>query len=248
VYAARVDASGSVLDPGGFSVASEPLGGGQPGVASDGVVFMVAWPSNVPQDPYESDIRSARVSADAVVLDPSGIDVSLAVSRQVSPSVAARDGLFLVVWEDYRAGTCDYDRCLYGDVFANRIPRNGIPLDGWGFRLFPTDLVSEFRPGAVWQGDAFLVGWESYRDPKCQIYPFACADGEILGARVSETGGVIDQRPRDLAPGTTGETVPDVILGSSAGVLTYQRRGDAGIHGGANRAFLRFLPSGSPSQ
>jgi hypothetical protein len=242
VFAARVDAFGTVLDPGGFLVAVESLGDGQAAVASDGQMFLVAWPGNVPSVPYGSDIRAARVDGEGVVRDPSGIDVSLADSRQVSPSVAARSGVFLVTWEDYRDGSCIYDRCLYADVFANRIRRTGQVLDGAGFRLFDTPPVSEFRPTTVWGQDVFWVGWESYPDPVCHIEPFSCGDGDVRGARVSVAGEVIDPHPIDLARKSTGETIPDLALGPNGTVaLSYQRRGEAGVFGGALRAYMRIL-------
>jgi len=145
-----------------------------------------------------------------------------------------------VAWEDYRDGTCSYDECLDGDDYANRVRPSGQVLDGSGFPVSHTARVSEFRADAAWGGQVFLVGWEAYPDSRCQS--FQCSNGDVRGARVSSAGVVIDTHPLDLAPGTSAETSPDVTTGPSARfALIYERRGDAGIHGGARRAFMRLL-------
>jgi hypothetical protein len=71
VYAARVNAAGRVLDPGGLLVSGGPSNQAKPQVAWDGRNFVVVW-----QD-FRSGrwygVYSARVSAQGVVLEKEGV-------------------------------------------------------------------------------------------------------------------------------------------------------------------------------
>src|SRR5262249_22106578 len=87
VGATRVAPNGAVLDPLGIPI---PFLGTLPAVAFDGTRYIVV--AATPQ----GKIIAARVATDGTVLDPNGIDVGTGTT----PSVAAQNGTFVVVWED----------------------------------------------------------------------------------------------------------------------------------------------------
>jgi hypothetical protein len=73
IYAARVNKSGVVLDPGGFALAPTAMNQAKVDVASDGTNWLVAW-----QDERNgaSDVFAARVSPAGAILDSGGFAVA----------------------------------------------------------------------------------------------------------------------------------------------------------------------------
>lgn len=72
IFAARVDASGSVLDPSGLTIADRPAPERSPVVARSGPGWMVAWLDQT----NGQDVRAARVQEGGGLLDTGGFVVS----------------------------------------------------------------------------------------------------------------------------------------------------------------------------
>ena len=104
IVGSRVGTDGSVLDPAGVTISPTSEFDAKPAVAFDGTNHLVAWDDD--RNDQWGDIYAARVSPAGAVLDPSGIAVarisSPAGSAQREPSVAAKNGSFLVSWRDDR--------------------------------------------------------------------------------------------------------------------------------------------------
>lgn len=106
VRGARLDASGTVLNPGGVIVSSGIVD--NPAVASNGVEYLVVWEDGRNTgEALRPDVFGARITAGGVVLDPSGIPIALAslpTTFKQRPAVASDGTTFLAVWESWTSG------------------------------------------------------------------------------------------------------------------------------------------------
>src|SRR5262249_21176429 len=75
-----------------------------PALAFNGTNYLVAYEDHRAGD-ANVDIWATRVSRTGAILDPDGLHVSGAAGNQLLPQVASNGTDFMVVWEDYRAGT-----------------------------------------------------------------------------------------------------------------------------------------------
>jgi len=98
IYAARVSAGGTVLDPGGIPVCTQDDHQRSPSVAFVEGVFVVVWADRRAQTNW--DVYGARVTPDGALLDPGGFPVTTAPGHQIAPYVAAGGGVALAVWQD----------------------------------------------------------------------------------------------------------------------------------------------------
>ncbi|MEO0079883.1 MAG: hypothetical protein ABIK44_04315 [candidate division WOR-3 bacterium] len=120
IYGMRVTPEGVALDSGGIPISTRRSEDEYaPAVAFDGTNYLVVW------ETYQNrndDIYGARVTPDGIVLDSSGIPISIAASDQGSPAVAFDGTNYLVVWEDYRSGG-------YSDIYGARVRPDGTVFD-----------------------------------------------------------------------------------------------------------------------
>jgi hypothetical protein len=121
IFAARVSAGGTVLDPTGIAVSTsnQPF---VPDVATNGSGFLVVWSDF--RGGAGTDIYGARVTSAGSIVDPAGIAISTAPGDQTFPTVAW-NGRYLVVWRDERSSPA---------VFGARV-KGGVVQDPSGFRV-----------------------------------------------------------------------------------------------------------------
>ena len=188
IYGARIDQSGIVLDPQGFSVS--PLGhyATMPSIAYGGDNFLITWEHGF----NELDIYGARVDQDGVVLDPAGIAICTVASDQWIPAVTFGDESWLVVWLDTRND-------LYR-IYGARVNQAGVVLDTSGFCITP-DSGYQTYPDVAFGGSNYFVIWSQ--------------DGhDIFGARVTLAGIVIDSSGIDISTTGYNEQIPSVAVGN----------------------------------
>ena len=155
IFGARVDASGRVIDSGGFPVCKAAGDQLSPAVSVVGADSFVVW-----QDARDAQagplIYGARVTKAGVVDDANGFPISPGVGIQASPSVAANGKVILVVW----AGLTD------GGGFGIQGARVGV--DGKILDTSSLPICSSaggcFFPKAAAIGTNFLVVWEDHRE------------------------------------------------------------------------------------
>lgn len=139
VMAARIDASGALVDATGVAVGS---GGGvpgyEPGVAFDGTHYLVAWANG-------TGVFAARVTADGTVLDTTPI--AIATSGE-APAPVGANGQFAVAWRD--AGT----------VLVKRIGDDGTLLDAAPLTLGSGSFIKEGPAGAS-DGSSYAFVWDA---------------------------------------------------------------------------------------
>jgi hypothetical protein len=119
LYCARVHTDGTVIDQNGIPVSTADSTQRNVSVAFDGNNYLVVW-----EDRRNGtiDIYGARVTAGGTVLDPDGIQITVAAGEQQSPSVAYDGTNFVVVWGDNRYNP-------YSKIYGAVINADGVVID-----------------------------------------------------------------------------------------------------------------------
>ena len=124
VYGARVSKAGLVLDSTGVQLAAGSEAQTDAAVAFDGTNYLVVW-SDYQVFP-SANLLARRVRTAGTALDATPIAVSAAPGHQQQGSVVFDGTDFLVAWQDARSGTGL-------DLYAGRVSKSGVALDGDGF-------------------------------------------------------------------------------------------------------------------
>jgi phosphodiesterase/alkaline phosphatase D-like protein len=170
--------------------------------------FLVVWTEDAGTQSL-SDVRGARVSAQGIVLDAGGFDVSTVLAGgllepapgpQARAAVAAGGAGFLVVWEDGR------DPLAGPDVFGARVDAGGSVLDPDGIAI-ARRAPAERAPSLAWNGVSYLVVWEDVP---------AAGAADVLAARVS-AAGVAD--PAFPISDAAGDQVEPAVASDGASFL-----------------------------
>ncbi len=202
VAGSRIAPDGTVLDPTGIAVSTNPMlldVTSVPSAAFDGTNHLVVWVADPPSDPCEDVIFGARVSPDGVVLDPTELQLTPCGVSQPKPrpiAVAFGGGVYLVAWRD----TGDTIRAL-------RVEPDGTVLDG------PDGLIVGygFYPWAAFDGSNFLVVWHRHGSNGL----------EIAGARVTPGGSVLDSGGFTVADPLLSQDHSSVAFGQSTYLVVW---------------------------
>jgi hypothetical protein len=126
IYATRVTPAGAVLDAAGIQLAGGTEAQAEAALAFDGTNYLVVW-SDYRLAPH-SNLFARRVRPAGTIVDATPITVSAAAGHQQQPSVTYNAPDFFISWQDGRGGT-------NLDIYAGRVSRTGVALDGDGFAL-----------------------------------------------------------------------------------------------------------------
>lgn len=195
IYGARVDTSGTVLDPVAIQISNS---GEKPVLSFDGTNYLVVWENN--------DIYGARVATDGTVLDPSGIHICAAIDYQKNPYVVFGDTDYLVVWQDDRNGGV-----TEADIYGTRVNTAGTVLDPAGI---PISTANSYQrdPGIAFDGTHWLVSWE---DPRL-------GEMSVFGARVSQDGSIVDPDAVPISLNTNNQGYSSVVYNGLHYFVTWQ--------------------------
>src|SRR6266540_1087389 len=211
-----------------------PEGQTLPSVAFDGTNYLVVWSDGRLGAPGAPDVFGARVSQAGAMLDPAGIAISTAAGRQEWPSVAFGAGTYVVAWQDERSTPESYD------IYAARVSQSGAVLDPAGIAI-GTAANSQYSPTVAYHGSNYLVAWQDER---------AGFGGDIFGARVSQTGVVLDAMGIPISTATNGQRVPHLAFDGTNALVVWQDTrsgGQADIYGArVNQAGRVLDPQGIP--
>ena len=209
IYGARVNQSGAVLDPVGIAISGAASGQDVPSVAFDDTDFLVVW-TDQRNGQYENDIYGARVSPAGTVLDPDGVVISTAARNQYFPVVAFGGTNFLVVWHDVRNGSYD--------IYGARLSQTGAVLDPDGI-IVSTAANEQYTPALAFDGTNFLAVWQDYHD--------STGTSDIYGARVSQTGVVLDPTGFVISSADGNEQEPAVCSDGASFFVVWEDQRDS---------------------
>jgi len=168
IYGARVDVSGTVLDPSGIEIMAAGGSQSDPCIASDGTNSLVLWRDS--RGMAATDIWGARVAQDGSVIDPLGFPVTWDTVYQDYPTVAFDGTNYLVVWQDYRGADAD--------VYGVRLSQSMIPLDSTIAICTAPDY--QYKPSVGYGGTGYFVAW------------YDVSGRRVYGTRVDTSGVVLD--------------------------------------------------------
>ena len=241
------------LVPGGVASAAAPLPVGpevaaatarpgayqvSPDVAWNGSVYLVVW-SELVEGQEGRRIWATRVGATGRVLDPAGILLSGdSTNDNASPSVAAGNGRFLVVWEEDRSPT---------DIVGALVSGAGTVLRQW---YVSSAEDEQYEPDVAWNGQQFLVVWIDRVDGD----PL-----DVYGARVRWSGRTLDgcgtdtcvddSHGIDIGSSAEGDQVDPAVTamrtGPAAGTFLVSWTDQGGAAGDVLR-MTRMSPSAEP--
>src|SRR5262245_59430340 len=175
VYGARVTPGGTVLDPGGIPIATEPYFDQKtPRIAFDGANYLVVW-TDSRNWPDVGDVFGARVTPGGTVLEPQGFPIYFGPNGQFAGGIEFDGKHYLVSWTDQRHGS--------GDVYAGRVTPAGGVLDPQGIPV-STAPGAQSASDVAFDGTNSFVVWEDGRSGSGSM--------DVYGARVKPEGVVID--------------------------------------------------------
>ncbi len=216
VYAARVTADGTVLDTNGFVVTAASGIQASPRVGSDGTSYLVAWTDQRDGAP---DVYACRLDRAGVRLDQSDILISQAAKGQWVTGVRHNGTDFVVVWDDGRTGS---------DVYAARVSGGGTVREPDGIAVCTAAGV-QYMSALNSDGKHSLVVWSDKRNGGNSV---------VYGARLAESGAVLDVDGSRLSGATNKQQFPSVARGGSGYLAVWEdaRNGDVDIYGCRYRA------------
>ncbi len=166
--AARVNTSGTVLDPGGVAI-SGPSAGPTAGNGSGGL--QIVW------SPYV-DADQGVVTANISSTNAAGPSRQLAIGapRQVRPDIATNGNGYMVA---YLSSTGSAHR-----VLAQPLDAAGNPVTAGPVELASGDLINgPGAPAVAWNGSVYLVAWSS------------SSAGGLFAQRLNPDGSKVDAAP-----------------------------------------------------
>lgn len=202
IYAARLDATGALVDSIPILVAQQTLNQGFPAVAWNGQNWLVAWSGQTDMACCpNARIFAARVSASGAVLDPTPIAVATdtQVDGWYGPAVGSDGTRWAVV---YRA----WDAAGVSMLLGKRIAADGTVLDT-GAKELRHDTWNSYPifPDLVFAADEYMLVWT-------EDFPSG-TEGAIraqrLTAALDRTGGVIALNPYSPTKGHSPRVATD---------------------------------------
>jgi predicted nucleic-acid-binding Zn-ribbon protein len=170
-------------------------------IAFDGTNYLVVWQDN---RSGSSDIYGAMVSQNGLIFEKMSFAISNAMYNEESPDVAFDGTNYLVVWTDRRNSSLD--------IYGARISQDGTVLDTAGIPLI-TYEHSQFNPAITFDGTNYLLVWQDNRSGSYY---------EIYGARISQTGAVLDPNGFTISPTTYNQEYPAIAFDGTNYLVIWQ--------------------------
>ena len=177
-----------------------------PSIAFDGVNYLVVWQDN---RNGEWDIYGTRVDQSGVVIDTLSIAISIDEGDQKEPSICFDGENYFVVWQD---------SCNGGwDIYGARVSPLGIVLEPSGFVISDAPQ-NQICPSVSFDSTNYLVVWQDDRN----------GDWDIYGARVAQSGTVLDTTGLPISNETNTQRSPSIVFGGMEYLVVWgdKRNGD----------------------
>lgn len=169
-----------------------------PSISFDGTNYFIVWQDDGRHGPNDPNIYGARITPEGVVLDSSSIAISTAQDYQKYPSVCFGESNYLVVWEDERNNSPNEYIC------GSRVTLGGIVLDTNGIKI-SNSASSITHPSVSFDGTNYFVVWDDGDYNTNNVY----------GARVNQSGIVLDSTPIDISIANDRQCQPSVCFGEN---------------------------------
>jgi hypothetical protein len=149
IYAARIDASGNLLDATPLPIATTPYNQTAPKVAFNGSNWLIAWQAERADNRYESDIYAVRVDASGTILDPQPIVVGTHLADPASSNDIDPSGPLQVVSDgaEWVVGWRHHNPALVGGIgmewFGARVRADGTLPNAQGVNYFTADQYAK---------------------------------------------------------------------------------------------------------
>lgn len=204
ILAARVSASGQLLDPAGIVICNLPRTQDYPEVAFDGTNFLVLWSDLRGNNTI--DLAAARVTPGGAVLDAQGTILIADTDFKLGSSLAFDGTNHLIAWHATRGSTYL--------IRAARVSKQLTVLDPSGLTL-DTGVGIISRPSVASNGSSFVVAWDDYTN--------------VFAAHLSPGGVVTGGAPFGVATGAAAERNPSVATDGTGYLVAWedQRAGSA---------------------
>jgi hypothetical protein len=208
-------ASGSTSDirvfrvgPNGVTLSSSTLtaAAGYQGLTSsarrsDRVLF--AWNDGRRRNGEPSDVYFAFTDFAGIPLGEAtagGISMAYSAPDQASPAIAFDGNNYLVAWIQIPEENVFH-------LYAGRVSRQGVPLDGGGFRVYET-LAPQFAPEVTFDGTNFVVLWREGTTFASKLFAARIApDGTVLGVAPIEVGDISSGSSYAIASNGDGSAI-----------------------------------------
>ncbi len=212
IYGARVAPDGTVLDPSGIHICAASSDQENPYVVFGDTSYLVVWQDERNGGVVECDIYGARVNTAGTVLDPAGIPVCNAASYQRDPGIAFDGTNWLVSWEDHITGE-------FG-IYGTRVSQDGTVLDPDAVPISLKVNNQDFS-SVVYNGLNYFAVWQDWRS----------GNYDICGARVNNTGQILDSPPIQICPDSGRQWEPAVASGAASNLVVWSDDRDIQIYG-----------------
>ncbi len=216
IFGNLVTASGTVLLTNGFEI-SPAATSAFPVVAGNGSNFFVVWQGLRELYGFRGNILGTPVNFSGEVLNPQGILIGSSIAnRELAPSVAFDGTNYLAIWSDARNNT--FGKINY-DIYGARIAWDGSLLDPNGIAICK---AKNNQSSAVVAGSAgmFLAVWKDER------YGMYGTPGDIFGARITDSGTVLDTNGIAICTLPTIQDFPAIASGSNDFFVVWVNQSD----------------------
>ncbi|MCK4343253.1 MAG: hypothetical protein KAY37_16185 [Phycisphaerae bacterium] len=157
IYATRVTAEGTIMDPGGFRLSNTAEYRQWSAVDFDGQQYLVAWTEYDADEYGGPGVFCARVDPDGTPIDTSGILVCDLPTWERFPQVASTPLGSMLIWQDER----NFD-AAGSDIYGAWVGLDGTvtPVSG---NPVCTRTYNQERPAMCWDGgNKFLIVFEDW--------------------------------------------------------------------------------------
>lgn len=193
----RVDGlTGALLDPAPVPVGISYSYNAR--IKNDGTRWLATWERHPTHDDVQSSVQYAFISADGSHT-PEATVASAFTASGGQPDVATSASHRLFAWRANSLANAD-----------NYIRGRLMNADGsWASDLFTIAQAPgrQLRPVVAWDGAEFVVAWEDQRNQTA----FFDQRTDIYGARLSETGTVLDPSGFAIIAGPDAETTAGIL-------------------------------------
>ena len=206
VVAARVSASGEVLDPAGIQLTSPFLISNSPAIACHGLGCLVTWRVSTESTRH---VRGSIVTTSGSTSALWGVELwtELEASISVELAVAFDGDDYLVVWSTGAPGWA------YPDVVAARVDTSAAVVGETPLTV-ARGATGEGEPAAAFDGTNYLVVWQDSRNGNDDIY----------AARVAADGTLLDHVPIAVSTEPAAQRRPRVAFGGTNYLVVWEDR------------------------